>query len=172
MTGRLKDLIIIRGKNHYPQDIELTTQSSHQTLRPSCNAAFSVDIENEERLVIVQEVQETAIASLDPEQVFNTIRQAVSQEHQLQVYAILLLKPGTIPKTSSNKIQRHACKIGFLDNSLEVIASNKQETVTGQEKQVSLDLNTLLSSPPQKRQGLFTVYLKGQNRPFSVSLGV
>ncbi|MGK7956662.1 MAG: AMP-binding protein, partial [Crocosphaera sp.] len=161
VTGRLKDLIIIRGKNHYPQDIELTTQSSHHTLRPSCNAAFSVDIDNEERLVIVQEVQEAAIASLDSDQVFNTIRQAVSQEHQLQVYAILLLKPGTIPKTSSNKIQRHACKIGFLDNSLDIIASNKQETVTGQEKQVSLDLNTLLSSPPQKRQGLFTVYLKG-----------
>ncbi len=161
VTGRLKDLIIIRGKNHYPQDIELTTQRSHQTLRPSCNAAFSVDIDNEERLVIVQEVQEAAIASLDPDQVFNAIRQAVSQEHQLQVYAILLLKPGTIPKTSSNKIQRHACKIGFLENSLEVIASNIQEQVKGQEKQVSLDLNTLLSSPPQKRQELLQASLKG-----------
>ncbi len=161
VTGRLKDLIIIRGKNHYPQDIELTTQRSHQTLRPSCNAAFSVDVDNEERLVIVQEVHEAAIASLDPEQVFNAIRQAVFQEHQLQVYAILLLKPGTVPKTSSNKIQRHACKIGFLEDSLEVIASNRQETVTGQEKQVSLDLNTLLSSPPQKRQGLLQAYLQG-----------
>ena len=161
VTGRLKDLIIIRGKNHYPQDIEFTTQRSHQTLRPSCNAAFSVDIDNEERLVIVQEVQEAAIASLDSDQVFNAIRQAVSQEHQLQVYAILLLKPGTIPKTSSNKIQRHACKIGFLDNSLDVVASNKQEAVKGQEKHVSLDVNTLLSSPPQKRQGLLQAYLKG-----------
>ncbi len=160
VTGRLKDLIIIRGKNHYPQDIELTTQTSHAALRPSCNAAFSVDVNNEERLVIVQEVHEAAIASLDQDQVFAAIRQAVFQEHQLQVYAILLLKPGTIPKTSSNKIQRHACKAGFLDNSLDVIASSKQEAVKTEEQQVSLDVNTLLSTPPQKRQELLKAYLK------------
>ncbi|MDJ0732021.1 MAG: AMP-binding protein [Crocosphaera sp.] len=159
VTGRLKDLIIIRGKNHYPQDIELTTQRSYTALRPSCNAAFSVDINNEEKLVIVQEVQETAIESLDQDQVFNAIRQAVSQQHQLQVYAILLLKPGTIPKTSSNKIQRHACKAGFLDESLEVIATSKQQEVNLQQ-QVSLDRNTLLSTPPQKRQELLQAYLQ------------
>ncbi|ACB50816.1 probable AMP-dependent synthetase and ligase [Crocosphaera subtropica ATCC 51142] len=161
VTGRLKDLIIIRGKNHYPQDIELTTQRSHQALRPSCNAAFSVDIDNQEKLVIVQEVHEAAIESLDHDQVFNAIRQAVSQQHQLQVYAILLLKPGTIPKTSSNKIQRHACKRGFLEENLDVIASNKQEGVNVEQKLVSLDQNTLLASPPEKRQELLQAYLKG-----------
>ena len=57
VTGRLKDLIIIRGSNHYPQDIELTVDRSHQALRPSCGAAFSVEVASEERLVIVQEVQ-------------------------------------------------------------------------------------------------------------------
>ncbi|MDJ0509934.1 MAG: AMP-binding protein [Crocosphaera sp.] len=160
VTGRLKDLIIIRGTNHYPQDIELTAERSHRGLRPSCGAAFSVELDSEEKLVIVQEVHEAALESLAQEQVFSAIRQAVSQQHQLQVYAIVLLKPGTIPKTSSNKIQRHACKIGFLENSLEAIASNIQEEVKIREKQVALDHNTLLTTPPEKRQELLQGYLQ------------
>ncbi len=160
VTGRLKDLIIIRGTNHYPQDIELSVERSHRGLRPSCGAAFSVELDSEEKLVIVQEVHEAALDSLNQEEVFNAIRQGVSQQHQLQVYAIALLKPGTIPKTSSNKIQRHACKIGFLEDSLEAIARNIQEDIKVKEKQISLDRNTLLTTPPEKRQDLLQGYLQ------------
>jgi acyl-CoA synthetase (AMP-forming)/AMP-acid ligase II/thioesterase domain-containing protein/acyl carrier protein len=160
VTGRLKDLIIIRGTNHYPQDIELTAQRSHQALRPSCSAAFSIELESEERLVIVQEVHEAALETLDQDQVFAAIRQAVSQQHQLQVYGILLLKPGTIPKTSSNKIQRHACKVGFLEKSLDVVGSSIQKDVNVREKQVSLDKKALLMTPPEKRAGLIQAHLQ------------
>ncbi|BAZ25547.1 AMP-dependent synthetase and ligase [Kalymmatonema gypsitolerans NIES-4073] len=121
VTGRLKDLIIIRGRNHYPQDIELTVEKSHPALQPSCSAAFSVEVESEERLVIACEVKETYLEKLNVDEVVAAIRQAVSQQHDLQVYAVLLLNTASIPKTGSNKIQRHACRVGFLDGSLDVV---------------------------------------------------
>ncbi|MEB3339555.1 alpha/beta fold hydrolase [Okeania sp.] len=162
VTGRLKDLIIIRGSNHYPQDIELTVESSHPALRPSCSAAFSVEVESEERLVIVQEVQESYLEQLDVDEVINAIRQAVSEQHQLQVYGVLLLKTGTIPKTSSNKIQRHACKAGFLEGSLDVVGSNifSDFDWLAKEKQVFVDRKTLLATTPEKRQELLISHLQ------------
>ncbi len=120
ITGRLKDLIIIRGRNHYPQDIELTVERTDAALRLGEGAAFSADIAGEERLVIVQEVvrnyQEHNLAGI-----VEAIRQAVSEDHELQAYAIVLIKPGTILKTSSGKIQRRAIKEAFLKGTLEVI---------------------------------------------------
>ncbi len=160
ITGRLKDLIIIRGRNHYPQDIELTVEKSHPALQPSSCAAFSVEVESEERLVIAQEVQETYLEKLDVEQVVASIRQAVSQEHQLQVYAVLLLNTGTIPKTSSGKIQRHGCKGRFLDSSLDVVASSIQTEFDVIEKQVFLERKVLLATPPEKRQALLQSHLQ------------
>lgn len=143
LTGRLKDVIIIRGRNHYPQDIEWTVEHSHPSLRPSCSAAFSVDVAGVECLVVVAELErrymprrhsltshqiETEPSSsnhtyqpLDIEVVATHIRQAVAEHHELQVCAVLLLKTGSIPKTSSGKIQRHACRVGFLAKTLEVV---------------------------------------------------
>ena len=122
VTGRMKDLIIIRGTNHYPQDIEWTVEQSHPALRPGYGAAFSVDLDGEERLVVVQEV-ERHYRNLDVDEVVGAIRQAVAEYHELEVYAVLLLKTGSILKTSSGKIQRHGCRAGFLDGSLEVVGS-------------------------------------------------
>jgi acyl-CoA synthetase (AMP-forming)/AMP-acid ligase II len=124
ITGRLKDVIIIRGRNHYPQDIELTVEQSHPALRPGFGAAFSVEMENEERLVIVHEVERTFLRKLDINEVIGNIRHAVAKQHQLQTYDILLLKPGTIPKTSSGKTQRYACRQGYLTGNLNVIEMN------------------------------------------------
>lgn len=144
ITGRLKDVIIINGRNHYPQDIEWTVEQSHPLIRPSCAAGFSVDVGGEERLVVIAEVERyywkrrsrAAVAesapfkrsraaatedSLSTKDLIQSIRRAVSQNHDLQVYSTLLLKPGTIPKTSSGKIQRHACRAGFLAGTLEVV---------------------------------------------------
>jgi acyl-CoA synthetase (AMP-forming)/AMP-acid ligase II len=120
ISSRVKDLIIIRGTNHYPQDLEWTVQSSHPALRAEHGAAFSVDVAGEERLVIVQEVERKQ-QDLDIEQVVGAIRQTVAEEHELDVYAVVLLKTGTILKTSSGKIQRQACRAGFLASTLDAI---------------------------------------------------
>lgn len=121
VTGRIKDIIIIRGQNYYPQDIELSVQKSHSALRPNGGAAFSVEVEGVERLVIAQEVERSYLRQIDVDEVVKAIRQAVSEQHQLQVYAIVLLKTASIPKTSSGKIQRLACRDGFLNGSLDVV---------------------------------------------------
>ncbi|MEA2173452.1 MAG: hypothetical protein QOD00_1044, partial [Blastocatellia bacterium] len=118
VTGRLKDLIVIRGLNHYPQDIELTVEAAHKGLRPGCGAAFSIEAADEERLVIVQEVNHR---QPDLDSLVEIICQAVAEEHELQVYGVSLLRPGAIPKTSSGKIQRHACRAGFLERSLDTL---------------------------------------------------
>jgi acyl-CoA synthetase (AMP-forming)/AMP-acid ligase II len=121
ITGRIKDVIIIRGQNHYPQDIELTVEKSHPALRPGCGAAFAVEVKGSERLVIVQEVERSYLRKLDVNEVVGSIRQAVAAEHALQIYATVLVKTGSIPKTSSGKIQRYACRAGFLAGSLNVV---------------------------------------------------
>ncbi len=121
VTGRLKDLIIIRGYNHYPQDIEYTVEKSHPALRAGCSAAFSVEADGEERVVVVAEVAVKASAELDVKTVIKAIRRTVAEEHDLSVYAIKLLRSGTIPKTSSGKIQRTACRNGFLARSLDTV---------------------------------------------------
>ncbi len=122
VTGRLKDVIIIRGQNYYPQDIELTVESSHPMLRAGCGAAFSADIEGAERLFIVQEVERRYLRQLDAKEVIDSIRQVVAAQYNLQVYAIALIKTGSIPKTSSGKIQRGACRTAFLEGKLFIIA--------------------------------------------------
>ena len=121
VTGRIKDVIIIRGRNHYPQDIELTVQKSHPALRPDFGAAFSVKVKGEEQLVIVQEVERTYLRKLDAQKVIGNIIQAVTTQHGLEVYAAVLVKTNSIPKTSSGKIQRYACRISFLNGNLNVV---------------------------------------------------
>ena len=121
VTGRIKDLIVIAGKNHYPQDIEHTVEATHPGLRPGAGIAFSVDNGNEERLVVVQAANVNA-ARLEGESIFTGIRTAISQEHGLQVHEVVLVKSGSIPKTSSGKLQRFACKQAYLAGSLDAVA--------------------------------------------------
>jgi 8-amino-7-oxononanoate synthase/acyl carrier protein len=120
VTGRLKDLIIIRGVNRYPQDVELTVEQSSQRLQPGAVGAFAVDVEGRERLVIVGEVERTR--SKDWSDVIESIRQSVTLEHDVPPEGIVLVRFGSIPKTTSGKIQRHACRTCFMENSLSVIA--------------------------------------------------
>ncbi len=132
VTGRLKDLIIIRGHNYYPQDIEWSVAQSHPALRPGCGAAFSIEIGGEEKLVIVQEVERTYLQALDTEGIVKSIQGAVSEEYELDIYAVVLLKPGHILKTSSGKVQRRACRAGFLDGSLVVAGEWRQSCMDGE----------------------------------------
>ena len=119
VTGRLKDLIILRGVNYYPQDIELTVQRCHPRLRADCGAAFAVEKDGREQLVLVFEVERHKQGQFG--EVFQAIRRAVAGEHDLNVDAIVLIRAGTVPKTSSGKIQRHACRQSYLDGTLDVV---------------------------------------------------
>ncbi|MGK7920745.1 MAG: fatty acyl-AMP ligase [Trichodesmium sp.] len=161
VTGRLKDVIIINGRNHYPQDIEWTVEQSHPLIRPGCIASFSVEVEGEERLVVVAEVERNfrqllrgsqklqvttqnydqtnkSVTSIgvdffsqrngksgtensdNSQDLIKSIQRSVSRNHDLQIYQILFLKPGAIPKTSSGKVQRYACREGFLAGTLQI----------------------------------------------------
>lgn len=124
ISGRLKDLIIIQGRNYYPQDLEYTVESCHPAIRPNCSAAFAVDMNDKEIVVIVAEVGRTFLRDLNSQEVFDAIRQAVAEEFELEVTAIQLLRTASIPKTSSGKIQRSACRKGFLDKTPDVIAES------------------------------------------------
>ena len=120
VTGRIKDLIILHGVNIYPQDIEFTVQQSHPRLRTDCGAAFCVGREHCEQLVVVQEVDRRKQGDL--EELFDVIRRSVSAEHEIAIDVIVLIKAGSVPKTSSGKIQRYACREAYLAGKLDEVA--------------------------------------------------
>ncbi len=120
VAGRVKDLIIVRGVNRYPQDIEQTVEECHESIQSSSAAAFSDDVESRERLIIAVEVQRSLEEDWEP--VIQAIRKSVTQAHELPPDAVILVRSGSLPKTSSGKIQRHACLRGFKDGTLRVIA--------------------------------------------------
>jgi acyl-CoA synthetase (AMP-forming)/AMP-acid ligase II/acyl carrier protein len=122
VTGRLKNLIIIRGRNHYPEDIEQTINAAYEGLRTGYCAAFSIEVEDQDQLVVVQEV-EPRNRDLDTEAAIRAIRTAIAQRHELEVYSVVLIKAGTVPKTSSGKTRRAACRQLYLNAELEVVAA-------------------------------------------------
>jgi amino acid adenylation domain-containing protein len=168
ITGRLKDLVIIRGRNYYPQDIERSAEASHPSLRRGSCAAFAVELQGQERLIVAVEIerrfrgerrrvpsepprdserrstdrrtgvpssveeaakQTSSLAAegpgpFDPDEVCDAIRRGVLEQHDLAVHEVVLVRPGAIPKTSSGKIQRNACREAYFDGSLEQVASN------------------------------------------------
>jgi acyl-CoA synthetase (AMP-forming)/AMP-acid ligase II len=105
VTGRCKDLIIVNGRNLFPDDIEQVTVAAHPALRAGCTAAFAIDAEHGERLVVVQETGDGDGAAIR-----QAIRGAIASAFDVVPHDIVLLPPGTIPKTSSGKVQRHACR--------------------------------------------------------------
>jgi acyl-CoA synthetase (AMP-forming)/AMP-acid ligase II len=133
VTGRLKDLIIIDGRNVYPHDIEKTAERSHSAIRPGCCAAFSIDLP-EERLIVAAELDRryhslfrqsskkpllharTPFCEIDD--VVRVIRRAVAEEHDVRAHSVVLLKAGSLPRTPSGKLQRHVCRSSYLDGTL------------------------------------------------------
>ncbi|HKP10635.1 MAG TPA: condensation domain-containing protein, partial [Blastocatellia bacterium] len=123
ITGRLKDLIIIRGRNHYPQDIERTVESSHADLRADSGAAFAVadlTAKGGEQLVIVQELEPRRKPA--PHEVIAAIRQSVAENHELQPAAVVLVAAGSVPKTSSGKVRRADSRRLFLERHFNIVA--------------------------------------------------
>ena len=167
ITGRQKDVIIIRGRNHYPQDIEFTVQQSHVALKSDAGAAFAVEIDGEERLVVVQEVERKYRMRLVAEVVSAAIRQAVAENHELQVHTIVYLKPGAILKTSSGKIQRRANQRAFLEEGFQPIAISALNAVEqGEEDKKEIESALDLSKgqwqalPDAEKEPRLMLYLK------------
>lgn len=165
ITGRLKDLIIIRGKNYYPNDIERTVDHSHQSLRVGFGAAIAVNNGKEENLVIVQEVERRYRRNLDIEAVTASIRKAVMAEHGLSIHQVILLKTGSIPKTSSGKVQRHACKTAFIEGDLKTIDSRSPQKESKAEVKdftnYSISRNEImLNSQKERKKIIFTILLE------------
>jgi len=123
VTGRLKDLIIVRGRNVYPQDVEWSAAHAHPLARAEGGAAFSVEVDGDERLVVVQEVERLGKGA-DPEEVVGAIRKAVAEQHDLDLHAVCLIRAMSLPKTSSGKVQRHACRAAFLSGTLAAVATS------------------------------------------------
>jgi acyl-CoA synthetase (AMP-forming)/AMP-acid ligase II len=121
ITGRIKDLIIIRGQNYYPQDIELTAERAHPGLATHANAAFTLEEQQQAYLVIVQELARGAVTRWQLVEIAADICEAVANEHSLQAHCIVFIEPGSISKTTSGKIQRRACRQRYLDGTLPVI---------------------------------------------------
>jgi acyl transferase domain-containing protein/acyl-CoA synthetase (AMP-forming)/AMP-acid ligase II/acyl carrier protein len=116
ISGRAKDLVIIDGTNHYPQDIELTVQNADPAIRVDHCVAFSVDVDDRERLVIVAEAEKKVG---DWTQVLRVLQKEISENHELELYALQIIRRGAIHKTSSGKLQRSTCKVAYLNNEFD-----------------------------------------------------
>jgi acyl-CoA synthetase (AMP-forming)/AMP-acid ligase II len=129
ITGRIKDVIIINGMNHYPQDIEHTVEGSHPLLRRHCGAAFSIpDEDGRERLVIVQEVERTVRKESEADEIAGAIREALFDDHELSAHRIVLIPPGSLPKTTSGKIQRNLTRQLWQEGQLTEATSSDERS--------------------------------------------
>ena len=125
ITGRIKDLIIVRGRNIYPHDIERLVENSHPLFRPGCSAAFAVEIDKEERLVVVAEVKDEA--KDQAQELVQAVRKAVTEDLEISCHTVALVRPRTIPKTTSGKVQRSTCRKAFVDGTLDLIVAPIEE---------------------------------------------
>lgn len=131
VTGRIKDVLIVRGVKHYPHDIEATAEQSHPALRPGCCAAFALDRDGEERVAMVAEIDPRVMSSAETAggaHAISAIRRAVAEAHQVSLHAIELVPAGTLPKTTSGKLQRFLCRDCFLDGTLGAVAAWRNDT--------------------------------------------
>jgi amino acid adenylation domain-containing protein len=168
VTGRLKDLIILRGRNHYPQDVELTAERAHADLHPGGGAAFSVEVGGEERLVIVHEVARHRKDGI--EAIAEAVRGAVAAEHEVQVQEVVLIRQGGLPKTSSGKVQRRLCRELYLKGELPVVGRSALAAVDpALELAAGLTREALAALEPAERRARLAGYLRERA---SAALGV
>jgi len=157
VTGRIKDLIIVRGCNYYPQDIEVAAWHGSRLLRRGCAAAFTVADGDHERLVVAHEVTRLS-ASVNVGELAGAIRAAVAAELGIQVHTVVLVRPGEIPKTLSGKVQRRLCAAMFEAGQLAELGRSATGGVnaSGQHRP---DRSVLQSAPAQERQRVLRDYL-------------
>jgi len=121
VTGRIKDIVIIRGRNYYPEDIELAASQSHAAIEVNGAAAFSIEVQGTEGLAIVMEVKRTFWRNLNPDEVFLSVRQAIVERLGIAPHFITLIKPLSMTKTTSGKIQRNIIKSQFMKGELKIM---------------------------------------------------
>ncbi|KTD41697.1 aminotransferase class I/II-fold pyridoxal phosphate-dependent enzyme [Legionella parisiensis] len=122
VTGRIKDLIIIQGKNYYPQDIEQAITQNQEAFEPQGAAAFTIEVDGRQELIVVQELKRVALNRIEFDLLFSKIRAILLDQFGLVPYSIVLIKPYTLPKTSSGKIQRWLARKSFLNKTLTNVA--------------------------------------------------
>jgi len=169
VAGRHKDLIIVRGRNVYPQDLERSVEACHPSIRPGCVAAFSVDSRGEEHIVVVAEIERRLnpnrsepqrISAFDPVKpapydsgsIVRAIRSTIADDHGTYVGTVILLGAGTIPKTSSGKIQHHACKLAFAEGTLVELFRDEAPTTELAPPPALPDHDQPESAPPESRR--------------------
>ena len=159
VTGRLKDLIILRGRNHYPQDVELTAEGAHPDLHAGGGAAFAVETGGEERLVVVHEVARRRRDGV--EEIAEAVRRAVAAEHEVQVHEVVLIRQGGLPKTSSGKVQRRLCRDLYLRDALPVVGrSALVHADPAPEIAMALTRGDLAALEPAERRAMLAAYLR------------
>ncbi|HKH46431.1 MAG TPA: amino acid adenylation domain-containing protein, partial [Thermoanaerobaculia bacterium] len=162
VTGRLKDLIILRGRNLYPQDVELAAEASHPALRPGCGAAFPVEVEGEERLVVVLELERREQGRVDAAEVLAAVRGALAATYEVQPHDLVLVGVGAVPKTTSGKVRRRPCRESYLAGTLPVIVSETAAGSAAESPQgvASLTREELLALPEEKRRPVLAAHLR------------
>ena len=152
ICGRLKDLIIVAGRNYYPQDIEATAEATSDQLRPGCSAAFSIDptCEGGEDVALVMELREVPSqteAATFCDKLANQVRAAINEEHSLGISQIVFLRTKTVPKTTSGKIARAWCRKGLLGGTLQVVFVKSYK-----DKKYSFEIEQNKKSTPLSRE--------------------
>ncbi|OLF11712.1 hypothetical protein BLA60_12380 [Actinophytocola xinjiangensis] len=150
VTGRRKDLIILNGRNHYPRDIEGAAQSADPALRPDAGAAFSVPVDGVERLVVVNEVGRT---DRDLAEIVAAVRTEIAARHEIRAHAVVLVRPASVPRTTSGKVQRHRCRADYLAGNLKVVTADVDAAPSP-----GLARDDLLAA--EDRAGLIEAYLR------------
>jgi amino acid adenylation domain-containing protein len=156
IAGRLKDLIIIRGRNLHPQDIEETAERSHEGLGPSAAAAFSIEDGEQERLVLVHEIARHCREE-EHDEISVAIRRAVAKDHDVNIHTVVLVRTGTIPRTSSGKVQRGRCRSQFLDGTLAELARSTLAEAEGSDIARAEGAAALAGSPTERRDRIGSV---------------
>jgi acyl carrier protein len=154
VTGRIKEVIIVRGRKIYPQDIEATVQSAHDAFRLAGGAAFAVDAEDGESLVVVQEIERSALTNVGRETLVAIISDAVFKAHDLAISDIVLVKPEVVPKTSSGKIQRVLCRELYSRGELDRVLQGRSSRGTSIPERV----NDVRRTPKQSSSAASTTF--------------
>jgi amino acid adenylation domain-containing protein len=144
ITGRSKNVMILRGKNYYPHDIENYLKTSCPDLNGGQFAAISIPHENEEKLVVIYELDRAAVRTKNYANLIQWIKSGLSQEFQLDPHAVILVKPGAIPRTTSGKLQHHLCREKYLEQTFEIINEWNRSTNTSED---STPLSKILELP-------------------------
>ncbi|WP_396956156.1 amino acid adenylation domain-containing protein [Nitrosomonas sp.] len=167
VTGRIKDLIVLRGHNYFPHDFEQALDDGVDALRPGCSAAFSINNENEEILVIVAEARRKKLSSEKAREILNAMRQVLGESSDAPIGILVLVPPGTVPKTSSGKIQRQACKQIYLEQRMPILMQSGEHAVVStltnvayEETAVESLRDTLQQSTQTQRVILLTSFLR------------